>query len=186
LVVVLGLFRFGFLAWFTVLLMPYQSEFDPILEVFWFGMILCGTAILVRSVRPFAPEILMLEQAPLRKRFGHQNAESLVFRQRARALHGQLSGDLLIRSITMFIAMSMMLTAITLSELFLSGAFFGVWTWEWWMDCILFPINLWLVALWGTVFRFLSYLDCRTRLEGWELDLRLRAEARRLTGEYER
>ena len=82
----------------------------------------------------------------------------------------------------MFIAILMMLCSVTLCELFISGVFFGVWTWEWWMDIVVFPINLWLVALWGTVFRFLSYLDCRTRLEGWELDLRLRAEAQRLTG----
>jgi hypothetical protein len=31
------------------------------------------------------------------------------------------------------------------------------------------------------VFRFLNYLDSRIRLEGWEIELRLRAEAERLT-----
>jgi len=180
LVLVLGLFRFGVMAWLVVLLMPTQTEFDPLLEIFWLGVVLCGTAILVRAFRPFAPEILMLEQAPMRSRTKTDDGQSLAFRKRSYGLHSQLSGDLIVRAIAMLIAMLMMLVAVTLGELFISGVFFGVWTWEWWMDIVIFPINLWLVAIWGTVFRFLSYLDCRTRLEGWELDLRLRAESRRL------
>ncbi len=187
LVLILGLFRFGVIAWLTVLLWPTRTEFDPLFEIFGLGGILCGSAVLVRAFRPFAPEILMLEHSPLRSGSKWSTAkfrstQSIAFGQRSQDLHSQLSGDLLVRAITLFIAMLMMLCSITLCELFFSGVFFGVWTWEWWMDIVIFPINLWFVALWGSVFRFLSYLDCRTRLEGWELDLRLRAEAHRLTG----
>ncbi len=182
LIYVLGFLRFGLLVWLTVVLMPNKIEFNPAVEVFWLGFVLCGSAIVVRAVRPFAPEILLLEQSPLRRTGHPQAGQSIPFQERSRTLHTDLSGDLLMRSITMCITILMTLTAITLGELFVSGVFFGVWTWEWWMDTILFPLNLWLVGLWGTVFRFLSYLDCRTRLEGWELDLRLRAEAKRLTG----
>jgi hypothetical protein len=53
-------------------------------------------------------------------------------------------------------------------------------TWNWWYDLILTPLNCWLIATWATVFRFLGYIDSRIRLEGWEIDLRLRAEAERL------
>ena len=49
-----------------------------------------------------------------------------------------------------------------------------------WYDRVLIPMVLWLVGLFVVVFRFLSYLDSRIRLEGWELELRLRAEGQRV------
>ncbi|MDZ4847849.1 MAG: hypothetical protein SGI77_01020 [Pirellulaceae bacterium] len=181
-VLVLGLFRFCAIAPIVVALLPAYGEYSAILELFWLGFVAFGIAVSVRSVRPFAPEILVLEQPPLRAKADLNPAQSITYGTRTKSLHNQLSGDLVGRAMLMSLAIMMTLTAFTLSELFVSGIFFGVWTWEWWMDKILFPLNLWLVALWATVFRFLSYIDCRTRLEGWELDLRLRAEARRLTG----
>jgi hypothetical protein len=36
-----------------------------------------------------------------------------------------------------------------------------------------------------TVFRFLSYLDLRIRLEGWEVELKIRAEANRMSESIE-
>jgi hypothetical protein len=39
----------------------------------------------------------------------------------------------------------------------------------------------WLVTVYFTVARFLSYLDVRIRNEGWEVELLLRAERARLT-----
>ena len=43
------------------------------------------------------------------------------------------------------------------------------------------PIAMWTVASYFTVVRFLSYLDLRIRREGWEVELRMRTEAARLT-----
>ena len=43
-----------------------------------------------------------------------------------------------------------------------------------------FPAALWLIAGYMAVVRFLNYLDLRIRHEGWEVELRLRAEAVRL------
>ena len=42
------------------------------------------------------------------------------------------------------------------------------------------PLALWITAMYLTVVRFLSYLDLRIRYEGWEVELRMRAEANRM------
>lgn len=42
------------------------------------------------------------------------------------------------------------------------------------------PLAAWLVISYFSVVRFLSYLDLRIRSEGWEVELRIRAEAARL------
>ncbi len=185
LLLVLGFFRFGIIAFFAVALVASNVDFNPAIELFWLGIVLCGVILSVRAFGPFAPEILILEQSPLRSKSIANSSQSPPYNQRSKSLHRPLHGDLFGRMLAFSLAILMTLTAITLSELLIGGIFFGVWTWEWWTDMIVFPLNLWLVALWGTVFRFLSYLDCRTRLEGWELVLRLQAEARRLSGEAE-
>jgi len=46
---------------------------------------------------------------------------------------------------------------------------------------VLLPAALWTVAGFMAIVRFLSYLDLRMRHEGWELELLLRAQARKLT-----
>ncbi|MGL5096337.1 MAG: hypothetical protein ACRDD1_12155 [Planctomycetia bacterium] len=43
-------------------------------------------------------------------------------------------------------------------------------------------VSLWIVLSFLAVARFLGYLDVRIRGEGWDVDLRLAAEARRLAG----
>jgi hypothetical protein len=45
---------------------------------------------------------------------------------------------------------------------------------------LLFQAGVWIAIAFFAVFRFLSYIDRRIRLEGWELELRLRAVGRAL------
>lgn len=44
-------------------------------------------------------------------------------------------------------------------------------------------LSLWLVFGYFAVVRYLSYLDCRIRREGWEVELQLRAEGAKLVSE---
>ena len=48
------------------------------------------------------------------------------------------------------------------------------------MFIYLLPLTMWLVAGYLSVVRFLSYLDLRIRHEGWEVELRMRAEGAQL------
>ena len=48
---------------------------------------------------------------------------------------------------------------------------------------LLFQAGVWIAIAFFGVFRFLSYIDRRIRLEGWELELRLKAVGRAARGE---
>ena len=45
---------------------------------------------------------------------------------------------------------------------------------------LLFQAAVWIAVAYFGVFRFLSYIDRRIRLEGWEMELRLKAVGRAL------
>lgn len=53
------------------------------------------------------------------------------------------------------------------------------WTWEEpaWADAlgVRFQVGVWVAVAFFSVVRFLTYIDQRIRLEGWEVELRLRA-----------
>jgi hypothetical protein len=66
------------------------------------------------------------------------------------------------------------------STLFVQAMLTGSWQLNWGMYVIAFPACLWLVGIFMSVFRFLTYIDTRIRLEGWEIDLIMRAEGQRL------
>jgi hypothetical protein len=48
---------------------------------------------------------------------------------------------------------------------------------------VFFQLAVWTTVGFFTVVRFLSYLDLRIRREGWEVELKMRAEAARLQSE---
>ena len=48
---------------------------------------------------------------------------------------------------------------------------------------ILLQIAIWTVVSYFNVVRYLSYLDLRIRNEGWEIELRMRAEAARIASQ---
>ncbi len=62
------------------------------------------------------------------------------------------------------------------------SARFAVWDLQqgWTGQILSFQCVLWLVAVYFTVARFLTYLDQRIRNEGWEVELALRAQRDRL------
>ena len=62
----------------------------------------------------------------------------------------------------------------------IAGVFFQDWDESPFTVQLCLPLSMWMVAWFFTVFRFMSYLDTRIRQEGWEVELRLRAEAIRI------
>jgi hypothetical protein len=133
---------------------------------------------LVRCFRPFAPEILLLERCPLRKK-ANAPAEEQSYSKRSSWLHAG-SGDLFGIELGISLIAIVFICTMCGGCLFLNGVIVGFWNWGWWMDLIFFPLILWVTALWDTVIRFLLYLNTRIRLEGWEIYLRLNAEVQRL------
>ena len=134
------------------------------------------------SFWPFLSEVILLENNPWRQKKSVARLSTLA---RNRALHGSNSGDLLAR----------WLGAVLLGAVLV----FSLTTTLWIVRCLLMEVDpsdlefdsslitiylqaaIWLVIGYFTVVRFLSYLDLRIRSEGWELELRMRAAATRLT-----
>ena len=72
------------------------------------------------------------------------------------------------------------IAALLLAYLFVQGVLTSSWEWNWLVDWIVVPCVFWALGAFATVFRFLCYLDSRIALEGWEVELLMRAEAARL------
>jgi hypothetical protein len=134
--------------------------------------------LLFRGINPFAPEILALEQTKLNADPQRPNAMTYSKRtQWLRKAQGDAAG-IGVTAILISVAATLMLC---LCAAFLLGVLMGTWKWGWWMDLIIYPIALWITAVWATVLRFLTYMNTRIRAEGWDLELKLRAEAQRLS-----
>ena len=141
----------------------------------WLILLLVAVC-LRRGLRPFINEIVLLERSPLRS----EDPTAITISKRSAMLHGPSGGDLLIRWVV-----SAMFNVVALGFLFgtlvcVQGVFLDDWTPGRWFFQIGLTLSLWLITGYTAVVRFLTYLDLRIRQEGWEVELRLRAEASRL------
>lgn len=148
-----------------------REVFIPVLFLFVAGI--------QRGWRPFMPEILLLERCPLRSR----SPEVITARRRSAALHDPLAGELIGRFITVALMLGVLFLAVLYSLGWARGVLFGWWEWSLVVYGLFVPAALWAVAGLSVLIRFLSYLDARIRLEGWEVDLAVRAEAQRQFGD---
>jgi hypothetical protein len=164
-------------AWFLMMSLDREGDAQPVIEVLLLGGLL-GLGLLLRAVRPYVNEIVLLERSPLTAK----TSATITVGRRSQQLHGPSSGDLLARAMGSAVFAILLTAAVMGFFLFVSGVFLNDWTPGSFMLTCCFPLSLWLVACYFTVVRFLNYLDLRIRHEGWEVELRLRAEAARITG----
>lgn len=172
---ILGVVRLGLVGLVLEFFVDRQVPFDVAIEL-WFFIFAAGAALFTRALRPFAPEILGLELCPLRSRA----AGSITYRVRSRALHRYTSSENIPRFLGATFFGTLLFFMLVAAQMFVIGSSIGDWSWNAWFDFIGLPLSLWAVGLFLSVFRFLSYLDNRIRLEGWEIENRLKAEAARL------
>ncbi len=123
---------------------------------------------------PFSNEVILLERNPLVGR-----GARLSTLKRNSALHRGGSGDFLVRAIGALALAGLLIVALVLTQDFLLENLFGFYP-GWTTRIVTLQLAMWLVVIYFTVARFLSYLDQRIRDEGWEVELRLRAERERL------
>lgn len=162
-----------------VLSIDKYSGFDPFIEGF-VPVCLVFYCVLVRAFRPFINEVVLLERNPLTSR----NRDVMTIGRRSAMLHGPSSGDLMFGWIgSLLIGFSLFLSFLG-AFVFLSGVFLNDWSMGPWMLQLCMPLAMWMVAGFFAVYRFLSYLDLRIRQEGWEVELRMRAEAARIRAKY--
>ena len=178
---VLGVFRMAVVALVVEAFVDRSVAWDWYVE-FWLLSVVGLGVVGLRAGWPYAPEILALELCPLRR----PRRGEMSFAQRSRSLHSLLRSDLVARFVGASIFALLLLSMLLAAAMFVQGVTTGDWMWNRWFNFLVLPTALWLVGLLLVVFRFLSYLDSRIRLEGWELELQLKAEAGRLTAKTTR
>lgn len=161
-----------FLTWLT-----YHCDEDTLiaLSVFFIPALVLG-AMLIRALRPFVSEMLLLEKTPI----STKNPDKVNFKRRSQSLHGAASTELFGRflltcvlyTLLMYTFFSMFVSFDSTLNLQANSDFsFSAFYWI---------FSLWLVAGFAAVVRFLSYIDIRIRQEGWAVELKMRAEGQRL------
>lgn len=164
------------LAWTLVVWWLVWFEVMPAHVVALITTIVVGIELLVRSTRPYTNEIFLLEHAPMRTLPGDTRVN---YKARNRDLHGPASGMLFGRGMVIgFVAIVICLSFYFL--LIYKAVFDNQWQPDRWFLILLYPLALWMGAIYMAVVRFLAYIDLRTRQEGWDIELRIRAEANRL------
>lgn len=147
-------------------------------EFFWIFVLLVW-AVALRGFRPFLPEILLLERCPLRS---GPDPKTISATRRSQLLHNPLGGDLFGRFLLAGGLIALLALGLFYSFVFLFETVSNSNQWALIVTLVLLPLALWSAAGFSVLARFLSYLDCRIRLEGWEVELSLRAEAIRQFG----
>jgi len=164
-------------AWLLMLAVPRYEDVEIGVEIVLFLM-LAIYAIGLRAFRPFINEIVLLERNPL----GSRDRMVMTVGRRSAQLHGPSSADLFSQGLGMSLMTVCLSTAMFGNFVFLKGVLANSWKVSPFMLLYAFPVACWLVAMYLNVVRFLRYLDLRIRHEGWEVELRLRAEANRMAG----
>ncbi|MEL6896955.1 MAG: DUF4129 domain-containing protein, partial [Planctomycetota bacterium] len=177
---VLGVLR-GPLPAMAVLLLFWggRSEESVVAVNVLIGLI-TAVAMLVRMLRPYLAEILLLERCPLRR--SPNGPLVMTAGMRSKNLHGPLSGDLFLRAMLVSFATIALVASMFNTLIFFRGVLFGQWSWDFWTLFFLVPISLWVISCVSIFVKFLGYLDARIKLEGWEVELALRAERIRQFG----
>lgn len=177
-VLVLGVLRMALVAFVPAIMLFFTPVFRPEIEIPFFVLALCGSVYFLRGFRPFAAEILLLERCPVFR--SKKRPDLFAYGQRSRWLHSSLYNELFGVHVGVNIVEILTAASLAMSAVFLVGVLTGIWSWGFWMDLFLYPLTIWIVSTWGAVIRFLFYMNSRIRIEGWEIELRLKAEAQRL------
>jgi hypothetical protein len=120
----------------------------------------------------FLDEVILLERA-----------NALASMRRSRVLSRGFEGELFVRWIGQISLGSIFALCFSIGACTLSSVLAGkelTWDEPGRSDLrgLLFQAGVWIAIAYFAVYRFLSYVDRRIRLEGWELELRLKAVAR--------
>jgi len=162
-------------SWLLLVAIRGEPEFDPAAEGFLM-LSLVGYASLLRALRPFIGEVVLLERSPLVSR--DKRVKSLG--RRSSELHGSSGGEWISRWLSASVLGVLLVLSTYGTMCFVSGIVRQDWSQGPLLVQVLLPLAMWTVACYFTVFRFLTYLDARIRQEGWEVELQLRAEAGRM------
>ena len=168
-------------SWYGIMLHGFVRMVFPILLLVlandefatgWAVFLLCF-ALLIRTIRPFVTEIMLLEKTPVRKK----DDTAMTFGKRSSDLHRS-------EVVAGFILSSLFAVALTTM---IAGLFFHIdsaigllGTLDLPIQFLYWPLAAWIVASFLAVFRFLFYINTRIIQEGWEVSLKVMAEGQKM------
>lgn len=145
--------------------------------LYWWGLFFTALWLFPFARSPYLNEIILLERNPFSAKPGR-----ITTARRSAALHTGSRGTLFSRFLVSMLFGAVMTCGLALGLWYVRGLLTHHWERTGVLYTIGIPAALWTVAGYFTVVRYLSYLDLRIRREGWEVELRVRAEAERLIG----
>lgn len=174
---VLGIRRLAIPAMLVVGL-QWHAETNVFFD-FFVPVLLLVIAALIRSSRPFVAEMILLERCPLRSK----QPDVITLGRRSKALHSPMASELGGRFLAVAVTLTVLLASLFFALLWSRGMAWGNGAADTFALLVFYPLALWLIAALSVVIKLLGYLDARIRLEGWEVELAIRAEAIRQFGE---
>ncbi len=132
------------------------------------------TCFIPYGLWPYLSEVILLERNPLLA--GRGQISTL---RRSSVLHRGDAGIFLLRALGALFLAPLLIVALWVSQNFVLQSLLG-YDLGWTGKAVAAQVDLWLLVVYFTLARFLSYLDQRIRNEGWEVELLLRAERNRL------
>lgn len=162
-------------AFFAYMFKASRAGSDSVgLVIFMVIAMLIG--LIVRACRPYATKIVVLEKAPSRA----TESNPITFSKRSAALHLADTGNLIGCMIVAVVFAQPLAVAIYALLYIVYSALDVTWSIGFIELAVIWPVSLWLTAGFFAIVRFLTYIDLRIRQEGWEVELRIRAEALKL------
>lgn len=161
--------------WLLLLVLEHDGEVNWLVEAFLLPLLALYASGL-RAFRPFINEIVLLERNPLTS----NSDRIMTVGRRSQMLHGSNVGEWFARWALACLLGILLILATYGTFWFCVAAPRQDWSQTPLLTHVLLPLAMWITACYFTVVRFLTYLDARIRQEGWEVELRLRAEATRL------
>ena len=161
--------------WLLLLVLEREGEMNGFVEGFLLPLLAVYSSGL-RAFRPFINEIVLLERNPLTSK----SDRVMTVGRRSLMLHGANGGEWFVRWLLACLLGALLILATYGTFFFHAAAPRQDWSQGPLLTHVLLPLAMWIIACYFTVVRFLTYLDARIRQEGWEVELRLRAEATRL------
>lgn len=148
---------------------------------FWdslFPILILLFLFFTRGMNPFVPEIILLEKCPMREaRTSARGQSGITLRTRSNHLHRKTSGENGGRFFIQGVVYSVLSIALIMTMMSFRGVLFLRWDFlNLSVLLVIFPAALWVVSAISVVARLLFYLDTRLRLEGWDVELLIRAE----------
>jgi hypothetical protein len=133
----------------------------------------------VQIARPYITEVVVLEKNPVRSK----SADTVSLGNRSSSLHNGNAGNAFLQMLLSNFFGGILSYMCFVTFFIARGLFINNWDFDYVVLAVLLPASLWCAQIFVAGSRFLFYLDTRIRVEGWEVELRLRAESQRLSQE---